>query len=117
MGDNGVGKTNILESIYLLCTGKSHKKSKRIEMINFNNDYFFIEGDFSFKNIPVFKVGLGFGYDKRPSYLLDNKKIDTFLDWFGCRPVLSISSDDINLIYGSPENRRKYRRWARTWRA
>jgi DNA replication and repair protein RecF len=39
-GLNGIGKTNILESIYYLCTGKSQRKSKKKDLINFNKDFF-----------------------------------------------------------------------------
>ena len=37
-GINGSGKTNILEAIYILCTGRSQRGSKRSEMINFGSD-------------------------------------------------------------------------------
>ena len=37
-GDNAQGKTNILESIYLCGTTKSHRGSKDREIINFNSD-------------------------------------------------------------------------------
>ena len=37
-GDNAQGKTNILESVYVCCTTKSHKGSKDKEMIRFGED-------------------------------------------------------------------------------
>ena len=37
-GDNAQGKTNILESIYMCATSRSHRTSKDTELINFNND-------------------------------------------------------------------------------
>ena len=37
-GDNAQGKTNILESVYLCGTSKSHKGSKDKEMIRFQNE-------------------------------------------------------------------------------
>lgn len=40
VGENGVGKSNILESIYLLCTGKSQRKAKKREMLNFDKNFF-----------------------------------------------------------------------------
>lgn len=39
-GRNGTGKSNILEAIYCLCTGKSQRRAKHKEMINFDNDFF-----------------------------------------------------------------------------
>lgn len=37
-GDNAQGKTNILESLYMCATSKSHRGSKDKEIINFNKD-------------------------------------------------------------------------------
>ena len=108
IGKNGIGKSNLLESIYLLCTGKSYKNSKRIEMINFLSNYFFIEGNFFFKNKSSICVSLGFGKDYKSSYLINNLITNDFHYWFGRRPVLSFSYEDINLVYGSPETRRKF---------
>lgn len=38
-GDNGEGKTNILEAIFLCCMGKSFRTSKDSDLIKFNNNY------------------------------------------------------------------------------
>ena len=35
-GDNAQGKTNVLESVYLCCTSKSHRGSKDRDMIRFS---------------------------------------------------------------------------------
>lgn len=106
-GKNGVGKTNLLESVYLLCTGKSQRKSKREEMINFNSDYFMVEGDFC-DNSSILNVGISFNSEKRVSFFLEHTKKDYFFDWFGKRPIISFNSEDLLLITGSPENRRKF---------
>ena len=42
-GDNAQGKTNILESILIASTGKSHRTSKDKELINFGGDSFNIK--------------------------------------------------------------------------
>jgi DNA replication and repair protein RecF len=38
-GDNGQGKTNILEAIYVSCTGKSFRSFRDSEMICWDSDY------------------------------------------------------------------------------
>lgn len=43
-GENGQGKTNFLEAVWLLSGGKSFRGSKDREMINFDRDSFIIEG-------------------------------------------------------------------------
>lgn len=39
-GNNGVGKTNILESIFFLCTGKSQRKAKKKDMVKDTKNFF-----------------------------------------------------------------------------
>ena len=106
-GKNGIGKTNLLESIYLLCTGKSQRKSNRDEMISFGTDCFYVEGNF-YSNDSIFNVGIGYSTDKKISLLLNHQKKNHFSDWFGGRPIISFNSDDLFLITGGPENRRKF---------
>lgn len=107
-GKNGTGKTNLLESIYLLCTGKSQRKASRSEMINFNSDCFYTEGTFFFSSKQTETVSLGYSRDKKSSYQIDSAKITDFSEWFGKRPVLSFSLDDIFLIQGAPDVRRRF---------
>jgi DNA replication and repair protein RecF len=108
-GRNGAGKSNTLESIYLLCTGKSYRNTRKRDLINFDADYFFIEGDFEFSASEQVSIALGYSNEKKSTYLKNSQKKESYLEWFRPpRPVLSFSSDDIYLVYGSPENRRKF---------
>jgi DNA replication and repair protein RecF len=106
-GRNGIGKTNLLESIYLLCTGKSQRKSSRLEMIHFDAHNFFVEGEFAGNNSPL-NVGIGYSRDKKISLLLNGIIQESLFEWFGARSIISFSSEDILLITGGPENRRKF---------
>ena len=44
LGDNGIGKTNLLESIYLLSTTRSHRNDDEKDMISFNEEFASVEG-------------------------------------------------------------------------
>ena len=46
-GDNGSGKTSILEAIHLLSVGKSFKTSKKVELIKKGEDQLVLNGFFS----------------------------------------------------------------------
>lgn len=107
-GKNGIGKTNVLEAIYLLGTGRSQRKSKRIEMISFGSPHFFVEGLFCYENKNDVIAAVGYDRSKKGSFLLNNSPVSSFSDWFGNRPVVTFDSNDIFLITGPPENRRKY---------
>ena len=44
LGNNGEGKTNLLEAIYLLSTTRSHRNDDNKEMIAFNQQFAAVEG-------------------------------------------------------------------------
>ena len=46
IGNNGTGKSNILYSIYHVCLGKSYLNNNSTQNINFNRDFFMLEGNF-----------------------------------------------------------------------
>ena len=46
IGNNGVGKSNILDAIYHLCFGKGYFNPTAVQNIQFNTDFFLIEGEF-----------------------------------------------------------------------
>ncbi len=107
-GQNGSGKTNLLESIYLLCTGKSQRNAKKLNMINYNSDFSFIEGEFiSDQNLTV-TASYGFDKSKKIVMKLNGTNIGSITEWFGKRPIVSFGIDDLNLVYGSPDVRRKF---------
>ena len=51
VGDNGVGKTNILDAIYHLSMGKSYFNVKNDQLINRGMDYMLVDGVFELNNI------------------------------------------------------------------
>ena len=63
IGDNGEGKTNLLEAIYLLSTTRSHRIDENRELIRFENEFGTVEGnivsdDHAFKmSVVVHKKG------------------------------------------------------------
>ena len=107
-GINGSGKTNLLESIYMLCTGRSQRGAKRSDMISFGAECSFLEGKFCDEDGLTTAASVGFSRDKRISMNIDGRPIQSFSDWFGHRPVVSFGSDDLMLVSGSPEHRRRF---------
>ncbi len=108
-GLNGAGKTNLLESIHLLCTGRSQRGAPRTSMIRFDEPHAYVEGVFQSEKQPRGEsVSLGFGRDKK--FLLNRNGVQStsFSEWFSGRVVVSFGADDLQLVYGSPEGRRKF---------
>ncbi|MFP4162746.1 MAG: DNA replication/repair protein RecF [Chitinispirillaceae bacterium] len=106
-GANGAGKTNLLESIHLLCTGRSQRRASRATMIRHEEHSAFAEGVFSYEQAAS-KASIGFSRDKKVVMRRDDVVVNTFSEWFGERPVVSFGIDDLDLVYGSPESRRRF---------
>lgn len=106
-GINGSGKTNILEAIYILCTGRSQRGSKRSEMIKFGSENTYIEGEFK-EGDRSSVASMGFSRDKKVVLKFDGVVVKKFTDWFGKRPVISFGIDDLQIVNGTPELRRRF---------
>ena len=103
-GNNGAGKTNLLDAIYYLSYGKSAISSYDSDCINHNNNYFMIEGIYSNSN--TYKCSFESSAVKK---LYENgdryKKIK---DHIGKIPLVFITPYDINLIRNYGINRRRF---------
>ena len=107
IGNNGEGKTNILESIYLLSYGKSHRTRKDRELINWNRDYSYIGSHFKtnrlskFIEIKLFKNG-------GKAININKIKISSISDLIGAVNVVFFSPEDLKIVKDSPSIRRKF---------
>ncbi|MDR2728679.1 MAG: DNA replication and repair protein RecF, partial [Chitinispirillales bacterium] len=107
-GVNGAGKSNLLESIFLLCTGRSQRGAGRGAMIRHEQESAFVEGEFCDRDGRAVTASLGFSRDKKIVMKRDGVAVNSFSEWFGERPVVSFGSDDLHLVYGTPETRRRF---------
>ncbi|MFW6268820.1 MAG: DNA replication/repair protein RecF [Bacillota bacterium] len=106
IGKNGQGKTNFLETIYLLATGQSHRTSNNKEMINWNKEKFLVQALIS-KNESDIK--LSFSRDKSTKTIkINDKPIEKLTDFIGTLNVVLFSPEDLKLVKGSPSQRRKF---------
>ena len=103
-GDNGAGKTNLLDAIYYLSYGKSAISNYDLDSITHNNNYFMIEGTYS--NANIYKCSFENSAIKK---LYENgKKYKKLKDHIGKIPLVFITPYDINLIRNYGINRRRF---------
>lgn len=107
IGRNGVGKTNILDSVYYLCLTKSYFNSVDQQNILFGKDFFRLEGRFK-KHSGAFEVVYKLPPNKRKELLINDIAVPKLSDHIGNFPCIIISPDDSQLILGSSEERRKF---------
>jgi DNA replication and repair protein RecF len=107
IGNNGVGKTNILDSIYFLSFCKSWLNPIDIQNIRYGSDYFMIKGSYQF-NDTVETISCGLSKGKKKSFKRNAKEYDRLSDHIGLIPLITISPYDSNLILGNSDERRKF---------
>ncbi len=106
-GENGQGKTNILESIYMCGFGKSHKSSKEREIIKNGCEEAHIKAEFE-SEYNSHRVDIHLRKNKSKGMALDRVPIRKYGDLYGNILVVMFSSEDLDIVKRSPSERRKF---------
>ena len=104
-GHNGQGKTNLLESIYLLGFTTSHRSFTSDNLIKSGEDKAIIKGKLQ-KDIS-YNLEINLTKTKK-QVKIDDKVVSKQADYIEKMNVIIFSSEDLDLIKGSPGERRKY---------
>lgn len=105
-GNNGHGKTNWLEAIYLLSTTKSFRTSRLTESISFDENSAIVRGDVrqSAEIVRRLQVIL----EGNTKTLTVNGKKETVQRYLGQLQAFVFNSDELEIVRGSPDARRKF---------
>lgn len=107
VGNNGAGKTNLLDAIHYLCLCKSYFNPIDSQQIKTGEDLFLIQGDFD-RNQKNEKITCGLKRNQKKQFKRNKKEYDKLADHIGLFPVVMISPYDINLIMDGSEERRRF---------
>lgn len=106
IGKNAQGKTNILESIYFLSNLKSQRTSNNLELINFEESEVTINANIIKNNT---NIDLSFFYtDEKKKVLKLNGVKSSQKDFKNILKTVLFLSEDLMLLRGAPEDRRKW---------
>ncbi len=106
IGKNAQGKTNILESIYVLSALKSQRTSNNIELINFDADFTEINANLLKSNTDI---ELDYSYSKEKKRELKLNKVKTIPKNFkSVLKTVLFSTADLLLLRGNPSDRRDW---------
>lgn len=108
IGNNGVGKTNILDAIYYLSFCKSYFNPIDSQNIRHTQDFFAIHGFYEQQNGSNDKVQCVLKPNKKKQFKLNDKEYDRLADHIGLLPLVMISPYDRDLINNHSDVRRKY---------
>lgn len=107
IGPNGFGKTNILEAIYFLASGKSFRSSSLSQLVRWGQDYTIVSGDIDHSRLEVQLSRLNSEQILSRKFLL-NSVPQTRKNYLGTLKVVIFEPEDIRLTTGSPSRRRDF---------
>ena len=110
VGKNAMGKTSLLESLYFLCTGESHRATSAVELIRHTSEGFAVTGYLRSDKRPDSLVRLEVVKPRQGAFRL---KTDGVLqrrrsDWIGQFNVVVFSPESLDLVKGAPTFRRRW---------
>jgi DNA replication and repair protein RecF len=106
-GNNGVGKTNLLDAIHYLCFTKSYFTRLDYTNVQHESTGFRIEGDFMLQDKPEKAICI-LRETGRKEFSVNDSAYDKFSHHIGHYPCVVIAPDDALLITGGSEERRKF---------
>lgn len=98
-GENGQGKTNLLEAVHVLAFTKSMRSNKESDLINFEESFSVIKGD---------SLEMKISRETRRIMLSNGVKYGTAREWLGLLPVVFFGPQELNIIRGEPGLRRRF---------
>ncbi|MEL0454734.1 DNA replication and repair protein RecF [Flavobacteriaceae bacterium SZ-1-7] len=107
VGNNGIGKTNVLDAIYHLSFGKSYFNPVALQNIKHDEDFFVINGDYE-KEDKTEKVAVSLKRGQKKVIKRNGKAYEKFSDHIGFLPLVIISPADRDLIIEGSDTRRKF---------
>lgn len=107
-GNNAAGKTNILEAIYMTAITKSYRTTKENEVVNFNESYSNIFVNYVDKLDRNSKVQIYIDKESKKKIKEDDIDVKRASDYIGKYNIVIFSPESLDIIKGSPKNRRKF---------
>jgi len=113
VGENGSGKTNLLDAIYYLCISKSAFASNDAQSIRHGSDFFLVDGFFHVESTApgetkVYQITCALQKGQRKVILSDKKPYEKLTEHIGRFPVVLIAPDDTDLVREGSEERRRF---------
>jgi DNA replication and repair protein RecF len=107
VGDNGVGKTNLLDAIHYLCLCKSYFNPVDTQNIRHDEEFAVIQGSFSMID-STDEILCSIHHNRNKIFKRNKKEYERLAHHIGQYPVVMISPEDSALILEGSEERRKF---------
>ncbi|MFZ3590520.1 DNA replication/repair protein RecF [Bacillus sp. DJP31] len=106
LGENAQGKTNLMEAIYVLAIAKSHRTSNDKDLIRWDEEYAKIEGRVNrTKGQLQLQLVLTTKGKKAKLNHIEQQRLSQYI---GAMNIVMFAPEDLNLVKGSPQVRRRF---------
>ena len=106
-GNNGMGKTNLLDALYYLSFTKNHTNLLDFQLIRHSEEFCVLQGYYS-NNGTKEEVYCGIKHKQRKIFKRNKKEYERLSEHIGLIPIVMISPADTELIQGGSVERRKF---------
>ena len=108
VGENGAGKTNLLEAVHLCCVGKSHRTHNDKDMIRSGTETCAVYAKVE-RNVSTDEVGIRmFAGQGAKKIYVNGKIVSRIGELMGHITCVMFSPEDLELIKGAPADRRRF---------
>ena len=108
IGQNGMGKTNLLDAVYYLSFCKSATNAIDSQNVMHNQEFFVIQGAYMTDGGDVEEVYCGLKRKQKKQFKRNKKEYSRLSDHIGFIPLVMVSPADSELISGGSEERRRF---------
>lgn len=106
-GANAQGKTNILESIYICSSGRSHRGCRDNEIVNFSSDEAHVKLMAEKKGVPL-RIDLHLKKKGTKGVAVNGYPVKKTSDILGWMNIVLFAPEDLNIIKRGPSERRRF---------
>lgn len=108
IGQNGMGKTNLLDAVYYLSFCKSATNPIDSQNMMHHQDFFVIQGFYETESGDIEEIYCGMKRRQKKQFKRNKKEYTRLSDHIGFIPLVMVSPSDAELISGGSEGRRRF---------
>ncbi len=108
IGNNGMGKTNLLDAVYYLSFCKSYTNPIDSQIINYNSEFCMLQGRYIFEDSSQEEIYSAIKRRQKKQFKRNKKDYVRLSEHIGLIPLVIVSPSDNELIIGGSDGRRKF---------
>lgn len=108
VGPNGVGKTNLLEAVSVLCMGRSFLGASDRHVLRRGDSFYEVRGEFEGSRRSSFRLQVAYSRSEGKRAFVNGSPLERLAELIGMAPLVVLSPSDYELTAGGPSERRRF---------